>query len=267
MTEEPASEDPTAQPTTMASMPASDETPHKRTILFLGFNEDTIEDIEKFEVPAYLRSRARVLCATNPTTAYTHLAAAVKPSAILIADAVITNHFALKEHHEASRHSYYKPTKQEEMKQYGAFLAYLNTYVRSGGGTVVFCKKFSGDSSLPHMEDVFSTAFGLPWKAFCYHRSTFMLRVENMRRLSLAADLAPQYSVKAVHLMDVEEKDRLYVPRSDSYIESFVFAPEPIDQNETPVAWADVGEGMVGYIGDVNSEEGSKRVLLAMCGL
>ncbi|KAB2573072.1 hypothetical protein DBV05_g8246 [Lasiodiplodia theobromae] len=253
----------------MASTPASDETPHKRTILFLNFSEDTIEDIEKFELLKYLKSRARVLCATNPATAYAHLGAAVKPSAILIADAALTNHFALKEQREAGVYGSYRPpkTKEEEMKQYGAFLAYLNTYVRSGGGTVVFCKKFSGDSSLPHMEDVFSTAFGLPWKAFCYHRSTFMLRVENMRRLSLTADLAPQYSVKAVHLMDVEEKDRLYVPRSDSYIESFVFAPEPVDQNETPVAWADVGEGMVGYIGDVNSEEGSKRVLLAMCGL
>lgn len=248
----------------MASTPASDEPAHNRTILFLSFDEDTIKDIE---VPVYLSSRARVLCATNPATAYAHLAAAVKPSAVLIADGGLTRQFTRKKDRKAGRYGPYDPTKEEEMKQYDAFLAYLNTYVRGGGGTVVFYKRFSSESCLPDMEKLFSGAFGLPWKASSYHRSTFVLRAENMRRLTPAAELPPQCSVKAVHLMDVEEKDRLYVPRSDSCIESFVFAPNPIDQNETPVAWADVGEGMVGYIGDVNSEEEGERVLLAMCGL
>lgn len=252
----------------MASTPASDETHHKRTILYLGFSESTVKHIEEFEVPDCLSSRARVLCANNPATAYIHLAKAVKPSAILIADAALTDYFKLMEDLEAGRQGRYNPIKQEEMKQYGAFLAYLNTYVRRGG-TVVFCNRFGGESSLSDMEKVFSTAFGLAWKAGYYHRSTFVLRAANMRRhrLTPAVELPPQCSVKAVHLIDVEEKDRLYVPRSDSCIESFVFAPQPIDQDETPVAWADVGEGMVGYIGDVNSEGEGERVLLAMCGL
>jgi hypothetical protein len=46
-----------------------------------------------------------------------------------------------------------------------------------------------------------------------------------------------------------------------------VFAAEPVDMEQTPVAYKKVGKGRVAYVGDVNAEEGSARVILAMCGL
>ncbi|KAF5840326.1 hypothetical protein DUNSADRAFT_17170 [Dunaliella salina] len=60
----------------------------------------------------------------------------------------------------------------------------------------------------------------------------------------------------------------LYAATDNSCVESFVFAPTPIDRskNESPVAFTQVSSGgHVGYVGDVNSEYPSCQVVLAMC--
>ena len=46
-----------------------------------------------------------------------------------------------------------------------------------------------------------------------------------------------------------------------------VFGPESVDTTTCPVAMANVGEGKLGYVGDVNGEHGSTLVVLAMSGL
>jgi hypothetical protein len=75
----------------------------------------------------------------------------------------------------------------------------------------------------------------------------------------LAASLPACYSQKAVFLKNVEDAAAWYRPSKDSVIESLMA--------QTPVALAKVGEGKLGYVGDVNKEEGSDAVVLAMCGL
>jgi len=49
--------------------------------------------------------------------------------------------------------------------------------------------------------------------------------------------------------------------------ESAVWYAETGFSNEAAVVFANVGSGKLGYVGDVNAEEGSDVVILAMCGL
>ncbi|KAF4311390.1 hypothetical protein GTA08_BOTSDO13129 [Botryosphaeria dothidea] len=42
---------------------------------------------------------------------------------------------------------------------------------------------------------------------------------------------------------------------------------EVAPRRQTPAAWAKVGKGWIGYIGDVNGEEATDLIILAMCGL
>ncbi|KAL2009314.1 hypothetical protein VTN00DRAFT_7508 [Thermoascus crustaceus] len=75
------------------------------------------------------------------------------------------------------------------------------------------------------------------------------------------------YSQKAVHLKNVEPTAALYLPLRDSTTESHVFPRCAGDREQTPVAFTAFDQGWVGYVGDVNTEEGSDEVILAMCGL
>ena len=82
-----------------------------------------------------------------------------------------------------------------------------------------------------------------------------------------STQLLPKYSQKAVFLKGVDERDAVYRPAKESVVESMVFAAQPVDKEQTGVACKRVGKGRVAYVGDVNAEEGSARVVLGMCGL
>ncbi|KAB8218904.1 hypothetical protein BDV33DRAFT_204950 [Aspergillus novoparasiticus] len=62
--------------------------------------------------------------------------------------------------------------------------------------------------------------------------------------------------------------DMWYITDDDSVVQSMVFPATKVNTaGETAVALAKVGTGNLGYVGDVNAEEGSNAVVLAMCGL
>ena len=76
--------------------------------------------------------------------------------------------------------------------------------------------------------------------------------------------------MKAVHLKNVPRAAAVYLPTPDSYVESHVSAPTPIRgaaAQMTPAAFTRVGKGFLGYVGDVNGEQGSARLTLEMCGV
>lgn len=54
-------------------------------------------------------------------------------------------------------------------------------------------------------------------------------------------------------------------PTQSSHVESMVFGPSDVNQNEFPAVYAPLGNGWVGYLGDVNGEDPSSEVVLAMC--
>ncbi|KAI0517035.1 hypothetical protein F5B22DRAFT_144379 [Xylaria bambusicola] len=118
-----------------------------------------------------------------------------------------------------------------------------------GGSTVVLAASFSSFLN----EGQFTRCFakmGLPWKRGGYYRTDVSLRpgVVNDR---LKKQLLPTYSQKALYVEGVARSDVWYVSA----------------RGETAVAFTKVGNGMLGYLGDVNPEKGSELVVLAMLGL
>ncbi|KAF2228736.1 hypothetical protein EV356DRAFT_497517 [Viridothelium virens] len=138
----------------------------------------------------------------------------------------------------------------------------------SNGGTAIFACHFSSFIRPPDMDKFWRSTFDLPWKYGDYQRTTVHLVHQTATRLKCSAEhLEKGYSQKAVFLRDVQLSDALYLPSAESRIQSMVFLPEPVDQTQTPVAWAKYGDGWLGYVGDFNAEECSDEVILAMCGL
>ena len=147
---------------------------------------------------------------------------------------------------------------------HSAVLEKVVSYVRDGG-IAILAFHFSGSIRPLDLNSFFRSYWNLPWEFGDYHRTTVHLnqRVPQVPKLNLPA----AYSQKAVFLKNVAPNAALYLPDRNSMTESHVFPSEPVDVEQTPVAFAPVGEGWLGYVGDVNTEEGSDAVILAMCGL
>ncbi|KAK0210178.1 hypothetical protein DFS33DRAFT_1250740, partial [Desarmillaria ectypa] len=131
------------------------------------------------------------------------------------------------------------------------------------GGCVVVGGMFSGNISGTDM----ACFFGLPWRMGSYHRTTFT-RNEEHSTVKQNLSLPSSYSMKAVHLSGVDSSTALYKATTKSRIESLVFAATPVQiLAEAPAAQTRFGTGYLGYLGDVNAEEESTDVVLAMLGL
>jgi len=151
--------------------------------------------------------------------------------------------------------------KQQYIKVWDAVLKYVRE-----GGTAVCMAQFSSWVKPKEVKPFFKRA-GLPWEVGDYERTTVVLN-RNAVNSQLAASLPPRYSQKASFLKNVEDADKWYRPNQDSVIESLVFAADPVSNTDkTPVAFAKVMAGRLGYVGDVNGEKDSEIVVLAMCGL
>ncbi|KAI1292616.1 hypothetical protein F5Y03DRAFT_19141 [Xylaria venustula] len=138
-------------------------------------------------------------------------------------------------------------------------------YVRQGG-TAVIMGLFSSFVRHDNVAPFFARA-GLPWGTGSYHRTTLFLNREAAGP-EVTATLLPQYSQKALSLSHVAGSDAWYRSTESSVIESHVFPlTSANNENETPVALTRIGDGRLGYVGDVNAEAGSDAVILAMCGL
>ncbi|KAM0271149.1 hypothetical protein ACHAQH_009168 [Verticillium albo-atrum] len=138
-------------------------------------------------------------------------------------------------------------------------------YVR-GGGIAVAMGHFPSFVKPLTIKPFFAKA-GLPWERGDYTRTTLALNREAVPGMA-AQGLQPQYSQKAVFVGNVASSDSWYETTDDSVVESRVFPLESVKKaGETAVAFATVGMGKLGYVGDVNAETGSDAVVLAMCGL
>lgn len=141
-----------------------------------------------------------------------------------------------------------------EERKYNTVRQKLRDYVW-WGGTAVFCGVFSGFILSSDLGALFRTDFGLSWEAGSYCRATVRMNEPGAANLPSTAGLAPVYSQKALFLRNVECTAAIYV------------SDEVAPRRQTPAAWAKVGKGWIGYIGDVNGEEATDLTILAMCGL
>ncbi|KAI0474229.1 hypothetical protein F4859DRAFT_83156 [Xylaria cf. heliscus] len=118
-----------------------------------------------------------------------------------------------------------------------------------GGSTVVLAASFSSFVNEGQFNRCFAK-IGLPWKRGGYHRTNVSLR-PGVVDGHLRNQLLPTYSQNAVYVKGVARSDVWYAGERD----------------EVAVAFTKVGNGMLGYVGDVNAEDGSEAVVLSMLGL
>lgn len=141
----------------------------------------------------------------------------------------------------------------------------LVAYTKNGG-TVVAGGQFSNHVSANQFED-FTRAWGLTWTFGSYHRTTFSLNSNN-DIVKQNPSLFASYSMKSLHASQILPEHAVYKPTENSYLQSLVFAPTKIEEeDEAPATHAKVGQGCFGFIGDVNGEEKSTNTVLAMLGL
>lgn len=84
----------------------------------------------------------------------------------------------------------------------------------------------------------------------------------------VAKDAFPApYNMKALHISGARLHEVIMGPVPDAATQSHVFAPEGVDQAQGAVVGTKVGRGYLAYVGDVNTEEETAQVILALCGL
>ncbi|KAH7408584.1 Isochorismatase-like protein [Phaeosphaeria sp. MPI-PUGE-AT-0046c] len=120
------------------------------------------------------------------------------------------------------------------------------------GCTMICMGFFASTVEYPVMDSLFKEHFGLKWRVAAYTSHTVRLQHtvdENMIRRS---SLAPKFDASAVYLGHVPTTEVVYAggPASITY-----------------AAFARIGLGKLGYIGDVNFGEEPERLILAMCHL
>ncbi|KAL1975374.1 hypothetical protein VTN31DRAFT_3766 [Thermomyces dupontii] len=150
----------------------------------------------------------------------------------------------------------------------------LKTYM-GGGGTVILCCSFSSLVRWPDLDKFFRTKLDVPWVVSKYTREELCLNLESYRLSGLIRrhrSLHDTSYQKAVFLKYVHIEDALYVEKpyddEDDYEDDeYPLDPPPPEPLRTPVVFAPYGNGHLGYVGDVNQQEETDEVLLAMCDL
>ncbi|KAJ5784810.1 uncharacterized protein N7503_010022 [Penicillium pulvis] len=208
-------------------------------VLVISLSEGSFFEEISHRILATLRSKTTVQLARDPNSTVQLLAQ--QPSSILIADEALT---------------------QNKYSQiWGAVLQCIRQ-----GSTAVVMGQFSSFVRPDNMKPFFSQA-GLSWDRGSYTRTTLVLN-QAATGDELATKLPKSYSQKALFVNNVVSSDMWYTTDESSVVESRVFGPTSVNTpGETPVAMARVGEGKLGYVGDVNAEVETDAVILAMCNL
>ncbi|EIW52988.1 uncharacterized protein TRAVEDRAFT_84953, partial [Trametes versicolor FP-101664 SS1] len=136
------------------------------------------------------------------------------------------------------------------------------------GGRVVLGMQFSSHFQ-PDTVAPFFRKWGLEWHAGSCVRTTFGLNFAGVPAPLDPNTLFPSVSMKALHLTKPSPDCAVYFPTNTGFLESIGYDPTPLTGyrvDESPAAFARVGDGYLGYVGDVNGEQASIRLTLEMCG-
>lgn len=128
--------------------------------------------------------------------------------------------------------------------------AKLVEYAKAGG-VVIFGFSFPSFARPLDTNAFFSSQLGVSWKFGAYHREDFQLSKAVTLARFAEPNVSREYSMKAVQLKDVTPAAQLYVSAA----------------GQAAAAFEQVGTGYLGWIGDVNTEEESTQLVLAMCNL
>ena len=141
------------------------------------------------------------------------------------------------------------------------------SYVRDGG-LVIVGLHFPNFTRMDVFDRFFNETFDLPWQHSDYHRTEFQLNPSYSLPIGVASNKLPApYSMKVLHVKNARPDEKIFVPVPNAMTQSNVFPPEHVDQAQAAVVGAKVGNGYLVYIGDVNTEEGSDKIILSLLGL
>ncbi|KAF8459877.1 hypothetical protein BDZ91DRAFT_766669 [Kalaharituber pfeilii] len=195
-----------------------------------------------------LKDREALIFVDNEASALQHLSSALQEptkspfSAVMVADAAIVTEFP-------------------------AVRAAITEFATNAGGRVLLGALFPSFVAPPNFDAYMRTSWNLPWRFGDYYRTDFHLNPLG-KNLCLVPGMPNSYSMKAVSLSGVsDEASVIYRPTKDSVVQSLVFAPEKVDSLQAAIAFGRVGRGWLGWVGDVNGEEETTKVILAMAGL
>lgn len=144
-----------------------------------------------------------------------------------------------------------------------ALLPLFASYVKSGG-TVLAGGLFPSSMNIPNSKAFFG-AFGLTWEMGWYGRAVYEV-VPSSELGKKNPELAEVYGMKAVNLKGINLDVPVYIRNQDED-DSDEESERADDSFDAPVVRARVGQGSVGYVGDVNGEDETTDVVLAMFGL
>ena len=198
-------------------------------------------------------------------TIHAHLLSALR--AVADISHVLTPNIALRHLSGSDLHAVFVTDPGISEPRNAHVLSALIEYAKSGG-TVVLGGLFS--TFISNMDEFFRDGWGVPWRQGSYHRTTFSLNSSffEIGTFNTIQTLPRSYCIKAVHLTDIRSEDAVYSPTQESRLQSAVFPAYQItDLDESPVVYTRFGKGYLGYNGDVNGEEDSTAIILAMLRL
>ena len=192
-------------------------------------------------IPA-LAQKSVVRQAQTPSQARRYLTSTTRPHAIILADTILTK----PEYHESH--------------------APLVEYA-TAGGTDIYAAPFSSSSLFPDLENMFADVWGLPWRiAESSTRGGYI--VNPLIKGFETEGLVKHCSFRRLQVQNVAFEDIVYVTPSlaDNLKNG---QPSHVKTYGTPAAFAKVGRGRVGYIGDDSfsnvRERATDELILAMC--
>lgn len=175
-----------------------------------------------------LYNKAHVIQALNSSAAIEHLTAS-DPAGILVTDA----HITYQENREV--------------------LAKVVEYAKSGK-PVVIGGTFSAFMPADEMANFFNNTWGLPWSSTSYTRASLSYNPAVTSLFEHEAQLPNSIDAKSLYLKGFTLNAAVYLPGEDSHVSS----------TESPILYTRIGEGYLGYIGDIDGESEVTDVVLAM---
>ncbi|KAF2686230.1 hypothetical protein K458DRAFT_298936 [Lentithecium fluviatile CBS 122367] len=144
------------------------------------------------------------------------------------------------------------PIITEESDESKRLLAEVVNFTREGCTTILM-GFFAAAVNYDRLDEILKDDFGLRWRVSEYTKHDTRLHSldENLIR---ASSLVPTFCAKALYLGHVPTAQTIYGGRSGANPNAYA-------------AFARVGLGKLGYIGDVNFTEEPERLILAMCHL
>lgn len=144
-------------------------------------------------------------------------------------------------------------------------LAKIKAYIGNGGIAIVGLH-FSNFTPIDKFRRFFK-AFGLIWENGDYYCITFRLSPLVLLSESIDTPSLPEpYSIKVLYVKNGKGQEKIFVPIEGAVTQSLVFPLNYVNQAQAAVAGARLGWGYLIYCGDVNGEDGSNQLILALCG-